>query len=77
VEDSYQGRGLGRILLGRLVQLAHARGVRELHAFLLPENVRALRLLETSGHPLAVRREEGLLHCVLTSDGRSAAPSRG
>jgi GNAT superfamily N-acetyltransferase len=65
VQDSYQGRGLGRILLRRLVQLAHARGIRELHALLLPENVRALRLLETSGHPLAVRREEGLLHCVL------------
>ena len=45
VEDAWQGFGLGRQLLGELVSLAAARGVRELTATVQPDNDRVLALI--------------------------------
>lgn len=45
VQDGYQGRGLGEILLGRLLDAAHARGIRRFRAFVLGDNRRMLDLL--------------------------------
>src|SRR5437763_219474 len=54
VEDAYQGRGLGRVLLHQLAREARARGIRVLHGAVLLDNARVLRLLRSSGYPLAV-----------------------
>jgi GNAT superfamily N-acetyltransferase len=45
VEDAWQGRGLGSLLLGELLAAGAARGVRDFTADVLAENGRMLRLL--------------------------------
>lgn len=47
VEDGWQGRGLGAILLDSVLRAAVARGVQRFQAYVLAENHRMLRLLDT------------------------------
>lgn len=49
VLDDWQGRGIGTVLLRRLTAHARAVGIDRLRAFVLPENVRARRLLGSAG----------------------------
>ena len=49
VEDSWQGRGLGGFLLGRLVRHARRRGVGVIAAVILREQAWILRLLRAHG----------------------------
>ncbi len=46
VVDAYQGRGIGRALVSRLADAAVVRGVRELHAIVLPDNAAVIGLLQ-------------------------------
>ena len=75
VQDGYQGRGLGTILLGRLLDAAHARGIRRFRAFVLGDNRRMLDLLTR----FTDIRERSLEAGVVTLDferraGDKAAP---
>lgn len=72
VEDGWQGRGVGTVLLRHLGALARAAGVREIRADVLAENLPMLRLLRGIGLPLAQTRESGAVHLTLTLDPRSA-----
>jgi RimJ/RimL family protein N-acetyltransferase len=45
VQDGWQGRGLGRMLLQSLLGAARARGFRRFRAYVLADNSRMLRLL--------------------------------
>ena len=45
VQDEWQGRGLGRLLLGELLAAAQARGHQRFRAYVLADNVRMLHLL--------------------------------
>jgi GNAT superfamily N-acetyltransferase len=47
VEDAWQGRGLARMLLLRLAEVARGRGIRTFTALILGENVRARHLYST------------------------------
>ncbi|MBL8850838.1 MAG: GNAT family N-acetyltransferase, partial [Planctomycetaceae bacterium] len=47
VTDDWQGKGLGRHLMQRLIAAATERGVRRLLGLVLRENVGMLRLLES------------------------------
>ena len=49
VADRYQGRGLGRILLGQLAEAAHRAGIQTLTGEVLADNHRMLNLLRHSG----------------------------
>ena len=49
VEDDYQGRGLGKLLLWRLVNYARARGIHILRGNLQVGNNRMLDLVRRSG----------------------------
>jgi acetyltransferase len=51
VEDGYQGRGLGKLLLWRLVNYARARGIHILRGNLQVGNNRMLDLVRRSGLP--------------------------
>ena len=62
VEDRFQGKGLGVELTRRLVLAARERGVRRLHALVMRDNVRMLRLLRSLGLPERRRWEDGLEH---------------
>lgn len=59
VDDALQRSGVGRIMFGRLIDVARERGVRTLVADVLPNNWAMLGLLRTTGLPITVRREDG------------------
>jgi acetyl coenzyme A synthetase (ADP forming)-like protein len=65
VADSYQGRGLGTILLGQLAEVAAAAGFELLEAVVLPENHRMLQVLRDSGFPVRAHSEPGEVHAEL------------
>jgi len=60
VEDSYQGRGLGRRIGLALCQQANQRGVETFQCFILPANHRVLRLIKGSGLHCESRSSHGL-----------------
>jgi RimJ/RimL family protein N-acetyltransferase len=65
VEDRFQGRGLGIGLTRRLIEAAKERGIERLHALVLRENGRMLRLLRSLEFPERRRWENGLEHIEL------------
>jgi acetyltransferase len=60
VQDKYQGRGLGRVLLWRLVDYARARGIQTLRGNLQVGNNRMLDLVRRSGLPNQTRFVDGI-----------------
>jgi RimJ/RimL family protein N-acetyltransferase len=62
VEDRFQGRGLGSGLTRCLIEGARERGIKRLHALVLRENGRMLRLLQSLGLTERKRWENGLEH---------------
>lgn len=52
LSDEWQGRGLGRVLLQRLIQEAHGRGLQRLVGSTLSENQGMLRLARSLGFAL-------------------------
>lgn len=76
VVDAWQRQGLGRVLAETLVLAALERGITELHARVLPENVAALRLLEGLGGRVT-GRDGADLHCTVPvrGDDRTLASS--
>jgi RimJ/RimL family protein N-acetyltransferase len=62
VEDRFQGRGLGIGLTRRLIEAAQENGIKRLHALVLRENGRMLRLLRSLEFPERRRWENGLEH---------------
>lgn len=52
VEDDFQGRGLGTLLLRHLTAYARSTGVGAFEANVLPSNHRMLRLFRTAGYTL-------------------------
>jgi GNAT superfamily N-acetyltransferase len=58
VADGYQGAGLGRVLLGALVERARAEGLERLRAVVLLANTPMLRLLQHYGWVLAASTED-------------------
>jgi GNAT superfamily N-acetyltransferase len=61
IADSYQGRGLGTILLKRLARVAALRAIHVLEGYVLLDNVRMTDLLRHCGFPLRTRPDrEGL-----------------
>lgn len=60
VEDGWQGRGLGTILLDSVLSAAAARGIERFRAYVLTENHRMLRLLSTRTRIEERQTEEGI-----------------
>ncbi len=61
VEDAYQRRGIGTMLLSRLVDKARESGIERLRAVMLPENHEMRELLEHSPFAQDMRFEKGLV----------------
>src|SRR5262249_39642912 len=66
VVDAYQGRGIGRVLMRHLSNIARAAGLRALIAEVLPENIPMLQLFKTSGLELGTRREGQVVHVTIS-----------
>jgi RimJ/RimL family protein N-acetyltransferase len=60
VEDGWQGRGLGGILLEAVLGAADARGIRRFRAYVQADNHRMLRLLATRTQVEDRKTEEGV-----------------
>jgi RimJ/RimL family protein N-acetyltransferase len=59
VQDSYQGRGLGTILMGRLATYARTQGIHAFRATVHQGNARIMRFIQRSGLPTRSRVEPG------------------
>jgi L-amino acid N-acyltransferase YncA len=57
VARAAQGRGIGRLLLGALVEAAEAAGLWTLQAVIFPENVASIELHRREGFRVVGRRE--------------------
>jgi acetyltransferase len=60
VADDYQNRGIGKLLLGRLLTYARAKGIRQLRGNLQVGNNRMLDLVRRSGLPHKTRFVDGI-----------------
>ena len=66
VADGYQKRGLGAHLMKRLMEYAHAHGVKTFLGITQPQNNRLQRLVARSGLPVAREIKDGLLELRIT-----------
>ena len=65
VIDSYQGLGLGTILMRHIAKLAQGAGLHELVAEVLPENSPMLKVMERSGLNMTTKRDANVVHVTL------------
>ena len=66
VQDSWQGRGLGRLLLRDLLRAAELNGIRRFRAFVLAENRRMLHVLTREADVHERRVDRGVVELTLT-----------
>jgi acetyltransferase len=55
VRSDLKGRGLGRILMAKLIEYARREGIEELFGMILPDNERMLRICRELGFSVAER----------------------
>lgn len=72
VEDAWQGRGLGRDLLARLLDEAEARGIRRFRADVLGDNRAMLGLLAQATDIESRRLTNGVIEVDFTRRGHAA-----
>jgi ribosomal protein S18 acetylase RimI-like enzyme len=64
VIDTWQGRGVGSILMRHLIEIASDAGLKELTAEVLPENAAMIKVFGKFGFSPAARRDPQTLHLV-------------
>jgi acyl-CoA synthetase (NDP forming)/GNAT superfamily N-acetyltransferase len=62
VEDSYQGRGIGSVLLEHLAAAAEPAGITRFVAEVLPENGAMLRVFADAGYQVTREYADGVVH---------------
>jgi ribosomal protein S18 acetylase RimI-like enzyme len=65
VDDLHQALGIGSILMRHLTVIARQAGLKELVAYVLPDNIAMLKIVERSGLETSVERELGTTHVSL------------
>ena len=76
VQDGWQNRGLGAILLEALLAAAEARGIRTFKAFVLTDNTRMLGLLARSTDVQRRTTESGVVELTFTRKRTPPAAGR-
>jgi RimJ/RimL family protein N-acetyltransferase len=76
VEDAYQGRGVGTMLLDRLIGVARDRGIRVFEADVLNDNTRMLRVFAHTGFQVVHKSESGVAHLMFRIDPTAEAVAR-
>ena len=80
VADSFQGRGVGTLLLKRLAEAAEADGVAVFEADVVPDNHRMLEVFKESGFGITMKSEPGLVRVQfptsITPDARARFEAR-
>jgi acetate---CoA ligase (ADP-forming) len=72
VEDAYQGRGIGTILLEHLAEVARTAGVERLEADVLVDNHRMMDVFAESGFVVRQSLEAGVYHVTFPIDASAA-----
>jgi acetyltransferase len=65
VADPWQGRGVGHLLLGHLIEVGRAEGVRTIHADILPRNLRMQRLCARLGFTVQADPNDDVVSATL------------
>jgi acetyl coenzyme A synthetase (ADP forming)-like protein len=76
VDDAFQGKGLGTLLLEQLAAHARRQGILTLVADVMPENHRMLDVFRQSGFTLHVESEQGVVRVELPATADEAALAR-
>ncbi len=74
VQDSWQGQGLGTVLLRELVHAAELNGIHRFRAYVLADNRRMLHLLGRHTEVRERRRDGSVLELTLRPRGGAEAP---
>ena len=72
VEEDYQGRGMGGMLLRHLAGIAREKGILTLEADVLASNQGMLGVFRAGGLPMELRRDADVIHVTLSL--QEAAP---
>jgi RimJ/RimL family protein N-acetyltransferase len=65
IDDPHQRRGIASHLIRHLIEIAHAAGLQEFVAEVLPENVPMLKVFERCGLAMTTLHEQGVVHVTL------------
>ncbi len=68
IDDGFQGRGLGTIMLGQLAESARVQGVELFIAEVLPGNHRMLRVFRDSGFSVRTRSLPGVIMAEMPTE---------
>jgi RimJ/RimL family protein N-acetyltransferase len=77
VQDGYQGRGLGVLLLHQLLDAAEARGIHRFRAYVLADNARMLDLLSRFTEIRERHLEAGVVNLLFERRADEAAARHG
>lgn len=73
VDDIWQGKGVGTVLMRRLTEIAEARGLRGFTAIVLAGNARMMRVFEKCGYPLEITEQGETVHLRIPFQAGRAA----
>jgi acetyltransferase len=65
VSDRFQGQGIGRQLLERMIEVARQEGLQQLYGSIIPENTDMIRLVEKLGFVVSRHEGDALMMAVL------------
>jgi GNAT superfamily N-acetyltransferase len=65
VDDAWQGRGVGTVLLRCLTEYARERGVARFSALILPQNTPMIKLIESTGRVVSRKTEDNTVRIVV------------
>nr|CAA9327020.1 MAG: Protein lysine acetyltransferase Pat [uncultured Nocardioidaceae bacterium] len=73
VQDDYQGKGLGQLLLEHLAQAGRERGYHRFVAEVLPDNVRMIQVFREMGYAVEGGFDEGVMNLCFDIDPSDTA----
>lgn len=76
VLDAWQGKGIGTLLLGRMLEIARARGLAGLSANVLVGNESMLQILQKSGMDMKCELEGGAYAVTVRFEPTAGVPAR-
>ncbi len=75
VKESFQGKGLGRAMMGTLVEIAKGRGFKGINAYVMPDNQASLRILYSLGYAVTGVVSQGVIEMTIHFDQPVDQPS--
>ena len=66
VEEDFQSRGIGSLLMRHIIAIARVKGLDQLEADVLSRNRPMLNVFRRCGLPMAVRHDGDVIHVILS-----------